>query len=78
MIFIENYGLIRNLLTKDMHGLVLYLGSLSKNLTPGSRIGWIVGPQSVIHCLADIKMQSDYGSSTLSQRVAFKWMSSGL
>nr|WP_257145435.1 PLP-dependent aminotransferase family protein [Bacillus thuringiensis] len=64
--------------TKDMHGLVLYLGSLSKNLTPGSRIGWIVGPQSVINCLADIKMQSDYGSSTLSQRVAFKWMSSGL
>lgn len=46
---------------KDLHGQVLYLGSLSKTLTPGLRIGWLVGPQSVINHLADIKMQSDYG-----------------
>ncbi|KFM95539.1 PLP-dependent aminotransferase family protein [Bacillus clarus] len=63
---------------KDIHGQVLYLGSLSKTLTPGLRIGWIAGPQSVINCLADIKMQSDYGSSSLSQHIAFKWLSSGL
>ncbi|MEH6944620.1 PLP-dependent aminotransferase family protein [Bacillus sp. JJ722] len=62
---------------KDTNGQVLYLGSLSKTLTPGLRIGWIVGPQSVINSLADIKMQLDYGSSSLSQRIAFKWLSNG-
>lgn len=62
---------------KDLHGQVLYLGSLSKTLAPGLRIGWLVGPQSVINHLADIKMQSDYGSSSLSQRIATNWLSSG-
>jgi GntR family transcriptional regulator of abcA and norABC len=62
----------------DQSGLVLYLGSLSKSLSPGLRIGWVVGPESVINRLADIKMQTDYGSSTLSQWAAFEWFSSGL
>ena len=63
---------------RDQHGNVLYLGSLSKTLSPGLRIGWVVGPESVIDRLADLKMQSDYGSSTLSQLVATEWLSSGL
>ncbi|WP_346235071.1 PLP-dependent aminotransferase family protein [Lysinibacillus telephonicus] len=62
----------------DFHGNVLYLGSLSKTLSPGLRIGWIVGTESVINRLADLKMQLDYGSSTLSQLVAAEWLSSDL
>lgn len=62
----------------DKNGLVLYLGSLSKTLSPGLRIGWIVGPEPVIEHLADIKMQTDYGSSSLSQWAAVEWFSSGL
>lgn len=63
---------------RDKHGHVLYLGSLSKTLTPGLRIGWVIGPEPVIDRLSDIKMQTDYGSSSLSQRVAAEWLSSGL
>lgn len=62
----------------DKHGLVLYIGSLSKTLSPGLRIGWIVGPETVINHLADIKMQNDYGSSSLSQWAATEWLADGL
>ena len=61
----------------DKHGHVLYIGSLSKTLTPGLRIGWIIGPEPVIDRLSDIKMQTDYGSSSLSQRVAAEWINKG-
>lgn len=61
----------------DKHGNVLYLGSLSKSFSPGLRIGWIVGPQTIIEHLSDIKMQTDYGSSSLSQRVAYHWFKDG-
>ncbi|MER1998448.1 MAG: PLP-dependent aminotransferase family protein [Lysinibacillus sp.] len=62
----------------DTQGNILYIGSVSKTLSPGLRIGWIVGPQPVIERLADIKMQTDYGSSSLSQYAVEKWISSGL
>ena len=62
----------------DKNGHVLYVSSLSKTLSPGLRIGWIVGPEPVIERLADIKMQTDYGSSSLSQRVAAEWFENGL
>lgn len=62
----------------DKNGLVLYLGSMSKTLSPGLRIGWVVGPIPVIERLADIKMQTDYGSSSLSQWAVAEWLSSGL
>ncbi|MEG2656692.1 MAG: PLP-dependent aminotransferase family protein [Clostridium sp.] len=62
----------------DINGLVLYVGSVSKALCPGLRIGWIVGPEPVIERLGDIKMQTDYGSSSLSQLTVAKWMKTGL
>ncbi|CAM5782136.1 MULTISPECIES: MocR-like pyridoxine biosynthesis transcription factor PdxR [Brevibacillus] len=58
----------------DQNGLVLYTGSLSKTLSPGLRIGWIVGPEPVIERLADVKMQTDYGASALSQLAAAEWL----
>lgn len=62
----------------DQSGNVLYLGSMSKVLSPGLRIGWIAGPEPVIDRLADIKMQSDYGSSSLSQWAACECFRTGL
>lgn len=66
-----------SLKARDENGLVLYLGTLSKSLAPGLRIGWIVGPESVVQRLGDIKMQTDYGASSLSQWVAARFLETG-
>ncbi|WP_343221857.1 PLP-dependent aminotransferase family protein [Paenibacillus tritici] len=61
----------------DHEGRVLHLGTLSKAASPGLRIGWIAGPEPVVRRLADIKMQSDYGASSLSQLAAADWLEGG-
>jgi GntR family transcriptional regulator of abcA and norABC len=67
-----------SLKSMDHSGNVLYIGSLSKTLSPGLRIGWVVGARPVIDRLADIKMQSDYGSSSLSQWAAEECLRTGM
>ncbi|KFI49913.1 PLP-dependent aminotransferase family protein [Bifidobacterium biavatii] len=62
----------------DETGMVITLGSASKALAPGLRIGWIVADRSIVHRLADVKMQMDYGASTLSQWVYARFLDSGL
>lgn len=49
---------------------VIYLGSMSKTVAPGLRIGWVVGPSAVIQRLADAKEQMDLGTSAISQELA--------
>lgn len=62
----------------DNNGMIIYLGSISKSLAPGFRIGWLVGPESVVQKLGDAKMQMDYGASSIAQYVMFELLSSGL
>ncbi|MBT1161452.1 MULTISPECIES: PLP-dependent aminotransferase family protein [Bifidobacterium] len=62
----------------DKTGMVITLGSASKTLAPGLRIGWIVADRSIVHRLADVKMQMDYGASVLSQWVYARFLTSGL
>lgn len=62
----------------DQTGMVITLGSASKALAPGLRIGWIVADRSIVHRLADVKMQMDYGASVLSQWVYARFLTSGL
>lgn len=54
----------------DTSGTVLYVNSVSKTIAPGLRIGWLVGPRSVVERLADAKQQMDFGTSTVSQQLA--------
>lgn len=52
------------------HAPVLTLGSLSKALWGGLRVGWIRAPEDCIARLARFKVMSDLGSPLLSQAVA--------
>ncbi|MFS0553550.1 PLP-dependent aminotransferase family protein [Brevibacillus sp. 179-C9.3 HS] len=58
----------------DKTGAVLYVGSLSKTIAPGLRIGWLVGPRSVVERLADAKQQMDFGTSSVSQQLARQFL----
>lgn len=60
----------------DSSNNVLYLGSLSKTVSPGLRIGWVIGNERVVNHLADLKMQNDYGASSISQFIATQWLKS--
>ncbi len=53
-------------------GDVIYLGTLSKTLAPGLRIGWIVAPEEVMARLVQMKQGADLHTSTFSQMVAFE------
>ena len=64
--------------TLDRNGVILYLGTVSKTLAPGLRIGWLAGPESVVRRLGDVKMQVDYGASSLSQWAMTELFESGL
>jgi 2-aminoadipate transaminase len=51
-------------------GHVLYLGTFSKTLAPGLRLGWIVAPAEVISRLVQAKQGIDLHTSTLNQMIA--------
>lgn len=62
----------------DQNGTVLYLGSASKTLAPGLRIGWVIAPEPIVQRLGDVKMQTDYGASSVSQWIFTEFLTSGL
>jgi len=62
----------------DRHGLVFFLGTFSKTLMPGLRIGWIAAEKSCIEKLGLLKMYSDITSSGLSQLAIYEMGRQGL
>jgi DNA-binding transcriptional MocR family regulator len=61
----------------DEKNCVIYLGTFSKALFPGLRIGWVTADQECISRLTAIKRFSDLGSSKLVQIVLTEFLKRG-
>jgi DNA-binding transcriptional MocR family regulator len=56
---------------------VIYIGTPSKMLFPGLRIGWVAGPEPVIRHLSSIKQMADLSGSQLLQAALARFAQSG-
>jgi DNA-binding transcriptional MocR family regulator len=56
---------------------VIYIGSLSKILFPGLRIGWILGDEKLIDILESVKRGRNIHSSFLDQSAFYYYLKSG-
>jgi DNA-binding transcriptional MocR family regulator len=61
----------------DKTGMVFYLGSFSKVLSPGVRIGWIAAERSCIQRLALLKRFSDVADSGIMQAALAEFCARG-
>lgn len=59
-------------------GPVVYMGTLSKEIVPGLRIGWVIAAPAMIRALTAAKQGSDMCSSGLTQGIALAALRAGL
>jgi 2-aminoadipate transaminase len=78
------YGLLRyegdalpTLYSLDGGDFVIYLGTFSKILSPGVRLGWSVGPRPVLEKMNVGKQAADLCSSSLTQFFVAAYFASG-
>ncbi len=61
----------------DSGGRVIYVGTFSKMLMPGLRVGYLIADGPVFNCLVQAKQVSDLATSTLIQRTLHEYVTVG-
>lgn len=64
--------------TLDKDSNVIYLGTFSKVMCPGLRMGYTIGPEEFINKFNLLKQALDLSSSTFSQYVAWQYLKRGI
>ena len=64
--------------TLDKDSNVIYLGTFSKVMCPGLRMGYTIGPEEFVNKFNLLKQALDLSSSTFSQYVAWQYLKRGI
>lgn len=63
---------VRSIYSLDDSESVIYMGTLSKTMGPGMRLGWLVGPPELIGRVSALKV--DGGTNVFGAHVAADWL----
>lgn len=81
----DSYGELRydgdplpSLKALDRNDIVIYLGSFSKVLSPGLRVGFVIAPTPLMEKLVYAKQAADLHTSVLPQRIAHEFLRQNL
>ena len=61
----------------DYEGRVIFMGTMSKLLSPGLRVAWILAPKNLSRKFSIAKQSADLCSTTFSQYIAYEFLNRG-
>ncbi len=80
----DPYGYVRyegehlpSIFSFDTAGNVLYAGSFSKILAPGTRTGWVIGDPEIVRGMCVFKQSTDLCSSSIDQALVADYCKNG-
>ncbi|MCX8184169.1 MAG: PLP-dependent aminotransferase family protein [Sulfolobales archaeon] len=76
--FVYDEADVTRLKTLDSEDRVVYISTMSKTLSPGLRVGWILGPQQLVDVFERAKQSMDLHTPTLSQYIAKEAIEKGV